>query len=130
VDAQRQPLVRQVANYLAGHPSLRVALSPGLATELAATGGSIPTNVAEPNRADQFIFRLSELSRSAHSAHLASWDATRHDTLDWIGPREVNLNYYPWWGDADHDHAVILNMGAAERMGIVSELSHRTVQEP
>jgi hypothetical protein len=130
VDARSQPLVRQVAEYLAGHPSVRVALSPSLAADLIATGEPIPANVTESSRADEFIFRLSELMHSAHSAHLASWDATRHDTFDWIGPREVNLNYYPWWGDAEHDHAIILNMRAAERMGIVSELSHRTLQGP
>ena len=62
----------------------------------------------------------SELT--AINAHLAFWPATRHDTLDWIGPREVNLNYYPTWTGADH--AVILSMSAAERTGVVEALSH------
>jgi hypothetical protein len=96
VDARRQPLVRQVVNYLTGHPSLRVALSPSLAADLIATGEPLPANVTDSSAADEFIFRLSELSLSA--SHLASWDGTRHDSFDWIGPREVNLNYYPLAG--------------------------------
>jgi hypothetical protein len=32
------------------------------------------------------------------------------------------------WPDANHNYAIILNMGAAERMGVVSELSHRAMQ--
>jgi len=63
---------------------------------------------------------MSELTPS--NAHLAFWPATRHDTFDWIGPREVNLNYYPTWSGADH--AIILNIDAAEHMGVVEALSH------
>jgi hypothetical protein len=117
-DAQRQPLVLQVAEYLAHHASVRVALSPNLAADLAATGEPPPANVTESSRAVQYIFRTSELRST--NAHLASWPATRHDTFDWIGPREVNLNYYPSW---ETDHAIILNMSAAERMGVVDALS-------
>ena len=119
-DAQRQPLVRQVAQYLARHSSVRVALSPSLAADIVATGQPLPSNVTEAAQADQFIFRASELSPDDH---LTSWPATEHDTFDWIGPREVNLNYYPDWCGADH--AFILNMGAAERMGVVAVLSHQ-----
>jgi hypothetical protein len=119
-DAQSHPLVRQVAEYLAQHSSVRVALSPTLTADLLATGEPLPANVIDSIRADQFIFRVSELSPSAH---LLSWPATRHDTFDWIGPREVNLNYYPIWIGADH--AFILNVDAAEHMGVVKALSRK-----
>ena len=125
VDAQRQPLVRQVAEYLARHSSVRVALSPSLAADLISTGEPLPANVTEPSRASEFIFRASELSRDDH---LTSWPATEHDTFDWIGPREVNLNYYSVWCGADH--AFILNMGAAERMGVVAVLSQARTAPP
>jgi hypothetical protein len=121
VDAQRQPLVRQVAEYLAHHTSTRVALSPSLAAVFVATGEPLPANVTNPSEAVSFIFRASDLPPSAH---LSSWPATQHDTLDWIGPREVNLNYYPSWKGADH--AFILSMSAAERMGVVSALAERS----
>lgn len=118
--AQREPLVRQVAEYLARHASVPVALSPCLAADLSATGAPLPANVTEPGRARQYIFRMSELASS--NAHLSFWPATRHDTLDWIGPREVNLNYYPTWPGADH--AIILKIDAAEHMGVLEALSH------
>ena len=63
---------------------------------------------------------MSELASS--NAHLSFWPATRHDTLDSIGPREVNLNYYPTWPGADH--AIILKIDAAEHMGVLEALSH------
>ena len=63
---------------------------------------------------------MSELASS--NAHLSFWPATRHDTLDWIGPREVDLNYYPTWPGADH--AIILKIDAAEHMGVLEALSH------
>ena len=118
--AQREPLVRQVAEYLARHASVPVALSPCLAAELSATGAPLPANVTEPGRARQYIFRMSELASS--NAHLSFWPATRHNTLDWIGPREVNLNYYPTWPGTDH--AIILKIDAAEHMGVLQALSH------
>jgi hypothetical protein len=130
VDAQRQRLCSRSQNTLPVTTPCEWALSPSLAADLIALGEPLPANVTDATRADEFIFRLSELSPSAHSAHLASWDATRHDSFDWIGPREVNLNYYPWWGAQTMTIAIILNMGAAERMGVVSELSHRTLQVP
>ena len=117
--AQRDPLVRQVAEYLAEHASVPIALSPCLAADLATKGTPLPPNVAEPIRALLYIFRKSELT--SNNAHLAFWPGTRHDTLDWIGPREVNLNYYPTWSGADH--AIILKMAAAEDMGVVEALS-------
>ena len=52
----------------------------------------------------------------------------RDDTFDWIGPREVNLNYYSVWCGADH--AFILNMRAAERMGVVAVLSPARTAPP
>jgi Dolichyl-phosphate-mannose-protein mannosyltransferase len=119
-NAQREPLVRLVTEYLEQHPSVRTALSPCLAADLSATGAPLPANVTEPSRALRYIFRMSELTPS--NAHLAFWPATRHDTFDWIGPREVNLNYYPTWSGADH--AIILNIDAAEHMGVVEALSH------
>ena len=79
----------------------------------------------EPSRANEFIFRASELSREDH---LTSWPATEHDTFDWIGPREVNLNDHSVWCGADH--AFILNMGAAERMGVVAVLSQARTAPP
>ena len=118
VDAQRQPLVRQIAEYLAHHSSVRVALSPSLTVDLISAGEPLPANVTELSRANEFIFRASELPRDAH---LTSWPATQHNTFDWIGPREVNLNYYNVGCGADH--AFILNMTAAERMGVIAVLS-------
>jgi hypothetical protein len=115
--AERQPLLNQIVGYLARHSSVRVALSPSLAADLLATGEPLPSNITEPGRADQFIFRASEV---LSVAHLVSWPATRHGTFDWIGPREVNLNYYPTWSGGDH--AIILNADAAERMGVVDAL--------
>ena len=55
-DAQRQPLVRQVAQYLARHTSVRVALSPSLAADLISTGEPLPSNVteAEPSKSVHF----------------------------------------------------------------------------
>jgi Dolichyl-phosphate-mannose-protein mannosyltransferase len=117
-DAQRQSLVQQVAEYIARRASVRVALSQSLAADLVARGEPLPANVTETSGADRFIFRASELSPSAH---LESWPATRHHTFDWIGPREVNLNYYPIWSGADH--AFILTIDAAKRMGVLEALS-------
>jgi hypothetical protein len=119
-DAQRQPLVHQVEEYLAEHPSVRIALSPCLAADLAGTGAPLPANVTEQRQAVRYIFRASEIRSS--QADLESLPATRHDTFDWIGPREVNLNYYPDWVGADH--AIILNIDVAEHMGVVEALSH------
>jgi hypothetical protein len=96
-----------------------MALSPCLAADLAATGGPLPANVTEPSRALRYIFRESEIWSS--TVHLAFWPVARHDTFDWIGPREVNLNYYPTWIGADH--AIILTVHAAEHMGVVEALS-------
>jgi hypothetical protein len=124
-NAQRQPLVRQVAEYLARHPSVQVALSPSLRVDLISTGEPLPSNVTESSRANEFIFRASDLSADDH---LTAWPATQHDTFDWIGPREVNLNYYPNWCGADH--AFILNIGAAERMGVVAMLSQARTTPP
>jgi hypothetical protein len=119
-DEQKKPLARQVTEYLAQHASVRIALSPCLAANLLAEGAPLPENVTEPSRAVRYIFSARELSSS--NAPLASWPATRHGTFDWIGPREVNLNYYPEWPGADH--AIILNIEEAEHMGVVAALSH------
>ena len=105
--------------YLEQHASVPMALSPCLAADLA-TGGALPANVTEPSRALRYIFRFSELRRS--SADLAFWPAARHNSFDWIGPREVNLNYYPIW--AGEDHAFILAIDVAEHMGVAEALSH------
>src|SRR5262249_24146767 len=83
-DAQREPLVHQIMEYLTQHASVRMALSPCLAADLAATGGPLPANVTEPSRALRYIFRESEIWSS--TVHLAFWPVARHDTFDWIGP--------------------------------------------
>ncbi len=119
VDAQRRPLVRQVADYLAQHPSMRFTLSPCLAADLASIGAPLPANAAASGQGLKYIFRVSEITSS--DALLTSWPATRHDTFDWIGPREVNLNYYPDWAGADH--AIIVDLDAAEQLGVVEALS-------
>jgi hypothetical protein len=125
VDRGSEALVRQVREYLAQHAWVRIALSPCLAADLVAKGTPLPANVTEPSRALRYIFRERELESS--NAHLAFWPATRHDTFDWIGPREVNLNYYP-----DHsydvDHAMILDIEVAERMGVVGALRNSCPQ--
>jgi hypothetical protein len=116
--AHRQPLACQVAQYLTQHASVRTALSARLAADLVATGAPLPANVTEPNRAVRYIFLASDIASA--DTNLAFWPATRHDTFEWIGPREVNLNYYPTWGGADH--AIILDINAAEHMGVIKAL--------
>jgi 4-amino-4-deoxy-L-arabinose transferase-like glycosyltransferase len=117
-DAHRQPLARQVAEFLTQQASMPTALSSRLASDLVAIGAPLPANVTEPSRAVRYIFLASEIAST--DANLAFWPATRHDTFEWIGPREVNLNYYPTWGGADH--AIILNINTAEHMGVVEPL--------
>lgn len=124
-DAQSQPLVRQVTEYVAQHASVQIALSPCLAGALATTDTPFPANVTVPNRAAKYIFRASEIESSKWGYRPPVLPGTRHNTLDWIGPREVNLNYYGDWAGADH--AIILNIDAAENLGIVDALSRTRV---
>jgi hypothetical protein len=105
------------AKYLACHASVPIALSARLAADLVAAGHPLPANVTQPDRAVRYIFRASDLSSDVQ---LARWPATRHNTFGWIGPREVNLNYYPTW--IGLDHAIILRMEVAKEMGIVAAL--------
>jgi hypothetical protein len=89
VDRGSEALLRQVTEYLAQHASVRIALSPCLAADLVPKARRFRR--MSRSQAGQFgMFSASELESS--NAHLAFWPATRHDTFDWIGPREVNLN--------------------------------------
>ena len=112
--ARNVPLIQQVAEYLAQHGNMPVVLSPSLAAEL----GQPTRSTAQPNRSARFIYRESELT--SIDAKLAFGPWMHHNVLDWIGPREVNLNYYPAW--IGHDHAILMDMNTAERAGVIAAL--------
>jgi hypothetical protein len=112
--ARNVPLIQQVAEYLAQHGNMPVVLSPSLAAEL----GQPMRSTAQPNRSPRFIYRESELT--SLDAKLAFGPWMHHSVLDWIGPREVNLNYYPKW--EGHDHAILMDMNTAERAGFIAVL--------
>jgi hypothetical protein len=115
--ARNVPLIQQVAEYLAQHRSVAVELSPSLAAELEHSMRS----TAQTDQRRLFIYRESELT-SAHwnGAKLTFGPWMHRSVLDWIGPREVNLNYYPHW--IGHDHAILMDMNMAKRAGIIAAL--------
>jgi hypothetical protein len=113
--ARNVPLIHQVAEYLSQHGNRPVVLSPSLATEL----GQPMRSTTQPNWSPLFIYRESELT--SIDAKLAFGPWMHHSVLDWIGPREVNLNYYPGW--IGHDHAILMDINEAERTGIFAALN-------
>ena len=115
VATRQVPLVFQAARYLSDRPAIPIALSPRLSADLVATGTTLPTNAVAPAEARRFLFLLSELAKTN-----LQLPGTRYDSYEWIGAREVNLNYYPNW--KGRDHVIILDMDAARRMGIVAAL--------
>jgi hypothetical protein len=126
VTARQVPLVLQAARYLRDHPAIAIALSPKLSADLAATGMTLPPNAVARVTPQRFLFRASELSQT--NAQLAHWPATRHDSYEWLGAREVNLNYYPNW--AGRDHLFVLDMDRARRMGVVAALETTSREQP
>jgi hypothetical protein len=112
--ARNVPLIQQVAEYLAQHGNMPIVLSPGLAAELGQPIG----NAAQPNRSARFIYRESELTSIDAKLAFSPW--MHHNFIDWIGPREVNLNYYPEW--EGHDHAILMDMDTAEQAGVIAAL--------
>jgi hypothetical protein len=123
-EAKRQPLIKQVASYLANHPKERVAITSTLTQELASAGIALPSDVVQPSQAQLFLFRFSELKK--RHARLTGYPSSRHGIFHWIGAREMNMDYYPifYWPErsSGKDHVVILDGEHARAYGVYRSL--------
>ncbi len=94
-------------SYLVRHPELEVQFSARLARKLGR--GVVRQRIDAAQRADVVAALGSELVQANNL------DASRHGLLlDWIGPYEVNLNYYPSW--MGREHIVLLTQDRALAM--------------
>jgi hypothetical protein len=114
-------LVDQLAVYIAQHPGEKFALSASLSREMT---GRHAANLAPAGNADIFAYRDNDLSAGGLAIQLKDYPGTRHNTFEWIGPREVNYNYYPTWVSG-RDRILLLPMKTAERLGLPQALSGR-----
>ncbi|OAI43544.1 hypothetical protein AYO42_05990 [Rhizomicrobium sp. SCGC AG-212-E05] len=105
-------LVGQLSEYIERHPSEKFALSRSLSRDMR---GRRAVNQATVAQADIFVYRDSDL-RSTPSITLKDYPGTRHNTFVWIGPHEVNYNYYPTW--EGRDRILLLPLKDAVRMGL------------
>jgi hypothetical protein len=121
VVAKRAPgryLEKHLARYLDEHPDARVAVSADVRAKLANASPKAAAQIVEPARADRYLFLYSELGRGAH---LKAWPASEYGVYHWIGPEDVNFNYYPTWFASNR--IIILDIKAARAMGVVDALS-------
>jgi hypothetical protein len=115
VVSRNVPLVHQVEEYLAQHSEMSFVLSPRLTVEL----GQPMRSASQLKGSSLFMYLESELT--SVDAKLPRGPSMRHNVLDWVGPREVNLNYYPGW--AGHDHAMLMGLKTAEMSGVITALT-------
>jgi hypothetical protein len=111
-------LVEELAVYIAKHPNEKFALSASLSRDM---GNRHAANLAPADKADIFVYRDNDLVGGASPVRLKDYPGTRHNTFEWIGPREVNYNYYPTWVSG-RDRILLLPMKTAERMGLPGAL--------
>jgi hypothetical protein len=116
--AKTTPLIQQLEKYLTLHPQTPVALSSRLWKELRDTKIPVPSNIVDYNQASLYLFKYSEIDDQ--NIKLLDWPATKRNTFDWIGPREVNLNYYSRW--LGPDRIVILDPQRAHDFGVAPAL--------
>ena len=111
-------LEQHLARYLAEHPRVRVAVSTDVQAELAEAGEPASAQIVDPAHADRYLFLFSELGSTTH---LRAWPASEYGIYRWIGPEDVNFNYYPTW--IGSNRIIILDIKAARAMGVVDALS-------
>ena len=112
-------LVMELVAYIEKHPSEKFALSRSLFRDM---GSRQPANLAPAGQADIFVYRDNDLTAGGTPVRLKDYPGTRHDTFEWIGPREVNYNYYPTWVSG-RDRIILVPIKTAERLGLPGALS-------
>ena len=115
-------LLARTHDYVAARRDTPFHISRPLRTALLDAGYVLPANAAQDEAdAAVFLFRHSDLQ--ATDAVLRDWPGTRAQTFDWIGPREVNFNYYPTW--RGRDRVLILPLAQARSMGVLDHFGGR-----
>lgn len=71
----------------------------------------------EPCRGGEEDYYLLFISEARESPAFARFTAYERGTYRWIGPSEVNLDYYPTWGGPDR--ILVLDAETARRFGLV-----------
>ncbi len=93
--------------------SLTVCVSPRIAAEIGTRSLQMPKRVSTSFADAQIIAcYLTEVN-----SYWPKWEAQHRQLfLNEFGPREVNLNYYPFWGG--EDRIVVLDRAKAQSFGI------------
>ena len=118
-------LLARTHDYVAARPETPFHIARPLRTALLEAGYVLPANAAQSDAdAAVFLFRHSDLQGT--NPVLREWPGTRAQTFDWIGPREVNFNYYPTW--RGRDRVLILPLAQARSMGVLDHFGGRAPQ--
>ncbi|MEH2259727.1 MAG: glycosyltransferase family 39 protein [Nostoc sp.] len=117
-NSKRNDLSFLIYQHIKSHPHEKFALSKSLHNTLQSE--KLP-NVVKPTEADTFAYRDEDLRPLMETIKLNDYPSTHHNTFKWLGPREVNYNYYNVW--AGRDRILLVPMKDANRMGLTSVLS-------
>lgn len=113
-----EKLTHLLVEHIRSHPNQRFSLSKSLYSAIQKEHLS---NVVGANSADVFVYRHADL-RQDETVRLTDYPSTHHNTFKWLGPREVNYNYYVSW--CGKDRILFLPQRNASRMGLIKVLAN------
>ena len=135
--AKSNDLAPLLVRHIKSHGKESFALSESLQRDLQPE--ELP-NIVQPSEADTFAYRVSEIKIDTREFELIDdvddlaklpstekdivlndYPATRYNTFKWLGPYEVNYNYYPNW--RGRDRIILIPMEEADRWGLTSQIA-------
>lgn len=113
-----ESLLELFKKHINDHHEEKFALSPSLEAIARATGAR---NVTSIEKANAFAYRDSDIRPAIQTLKLKEYPAVRHNSFNWLGPRETNYNYYPTW--TGRDRILIVPAVTARQIGLADALN-------